>query len=113
MEMIELQNRFAARLTGSVKQPWDEIRVHYENAEIGGLHRVVFTSVLLVHGARQDLNLQLEALDLLEELKQCKPQGQADEWVWLEFIIDKTGKYKFEYKYDNPPLIMEQIKYSQ
>jgi len=113
MEMIELQNQFAARVARSAKSAWDEIRIHYENAPVEGVPREVYTSTFVHNGARQELKLPLEAIDLLVQLKQSKPQGQAEEWVWLEFFMDKTGKYKFDYKYDNPPLIMEQLKYSK
>jgi hypothetical protein len=113
MEMIELQNKFAAMVAGRMKSAWDEIRIHYENAPVAGVPREVFTATFLLNGTKQQLKLPLEAIDLLVELKQNKPQGQSEEWVWLEFFMDKTGKYKFDYKYDNPPLIMEQLKYSK
>lgn len=113
MEMIELQNQFAARVAGAVKSAWDEIRIHYENAPVEGVTREVFTASFLLNGTHQELKLPLEAIDLLVELKQHKPQGQAEEWVWLEFFMDRTGKYKFDYRYENPPLILEQVKYSK
>jgi hypothetical protein len=112
MEMIVLQDKFAARVADSMKSPWDEIQIHYENAEIEGLSREVFTALLFFKGAKQDIKLPLEALDLLIELQKHKPQGPMEAWTWLEFLLDKTGKYKFEFKYGNPPLIMEQVKYA-
>ena len=51
----------------------------------------VFSASLLLNGTKHNLKLPLEALDLLVKLKQHKPQGQSEEWVWLEFFIDKTG----------------------
>lgn len=111
--MIDLQDKFAARVAGLVKSPWDEIQVHYENAEMAGVPREVFTASLLLNGAKQSIKLPLDVLDLLLKLKQLKPHGQSEGWVWLEFFIDKTGQYKFDYKYGNPPLIMEQVKYSK
>lgn len=113
MEMLALQNEFAVRVASSVKSPWDEIRVHYENAEVEGMPREVFTASLRLNGAKQDINLALEALDLLVKLQQFPPQGQAERWTWLEFFMDKAGKYRFDYKYGNPPLIMEQVKYAK
>lgn len=113
MELIDLQDMFASRVAGSVKSPWDEIRVHYEHAAADGVPREVFTAYLLLNGAKQRLHLPLEALDLLVKMKRLKPDGQSQTWLWLEFTIDKTGKYKFDYQYDKPPLITEQLKYSE
>jgi len=113
MEMINLQDKFALRVAGLVNIQWDEIRIHYENAEIDGVAREVFTSFFVINGSKQELKLPLDVLDLLEDLKKHKPQGQSQEWTWLEFHISNTGKYKFEYKYGMPPLIAEQIKYSK
>ena len=117
MEMVDLQDEFAVLVARSVTSPWDEIRVHYENAEIGGVPREVFSASVLVNGAEQPLKrpltLPLGALDLLAKLQQQKPRGQSQKWVWAEFSIDKTGKYRFDYKYDDPPLIMEQLKHER
>ena len=107
MKMVDLRNEFATRVASSVKLPWDEIRIHYENAVLYGEPREVYRASFRSTGAEHDLELSLEALDILLELKRCKPQNQEDEWVWFEFFIDKTGKYKFDYKYSDPPLISQ------
>jgi hypothetical protein len=112
MEMIELQDKFAVRMAGSVKTAWDEIRVHYENAEIHGAQRAVFSAWSMLNGVKHSLTLPLEAMDLLAKLKQSRPEGQSENWVWLEFFMDNSGRYRFDYKYDAPPLISEQLKYS-
>jgi hypothetical protein len=114
MEMIDLQNRFAAMVVSLAKVPWDEIRIRYENANVDGIPREIHTSSTVSNGIKQRLKLPLQTLDILLELQKCKPQGQSDCWTWLEFVIvHKTGKYKFDYHYDNPPMIMEQAKYSK
>ena len=112
MEMIDIQDQFAALLARSLKVPWDEIQVHYENAKIDEFNREVFTSWRLLDGVKHEIRPSLESIDLLAELQKHKPQGQSDTWLWLEFSIDRKGKYRFDYKYDNPPLIMEQIRYA-
>jgi hypothetical protein len=113
MEMIDLQNEFATRLASSIKSPWDEIRVHYENAVLYGESREVYSASFRSNGVEHDLDISLEALDVLLKLKQCKPKNQQDEWIWFEFFIDKAGRYKFDYIYTDPPLIMQQLKYSK
>lgn len=113
MEMIDLQNKFATRIANSMKSAWDEIWIHYENAIVEGEAREVFSASFVSNGVKNSFNLPLDAVDILVDLKRCKPENQADEWLWLEFFIDKTGKYKFDYKYEDPPLIMREIKYSK
>lgn len=113
MEMINLQNEFASHVADLVKSPWEEIRVHYENAILHGEPREVYSASFRSNGVEHDLDLSLEALDVLLQLKQCKPKNQTDEWVWFEFFIDQTGKYRFDYKYSDPPLVMQQLKYSK
>ena len=114
MEMIDLQNQFAASVVSLAKGLWDEIRIRYENANVDGIPREVYSSSIVANGVKQRLTLPLRTLDVLLELQKCKPQGQSDYWTWLEFVIVyKTGKYKFDYHYDNPPMIMEQVKYSK
>jgi len=92
METIELQNQFAARVARAVKSAWGEIRVHYENVPVEGVPREVFTASFLLNGTKHHLELPLEALDLLEQLKKTKPQGQAEEWVWRSAIVHGAGE---------------------
>ncbi len=113
MEVFALQDKFATRMASLVESPWDEICVHYENAEIDGISREIFTSSVLIDGAKRELRIPLDAIDTLAQLQQQPPQGQKDKWVWLDFVVDKHGKYKFDFKYENPPLIMKQARYSR
>ena len=109
MEMIDLQNRFSSTVVSLAKAPWDEIRIRFENANVDGIPREVYTSSAVFNGVKQELKLPLRTLDILLELQKFKPEGQADHWTWLEFVVVyKTGKYRFDYHYDNPPMIMEQ-----
>jgi hypothetical protein len=44
------------------------------------------------------------------ELKACRPAGQPEAWRWLELVIDRAaGKYRFDYRYDTPPLLATQV----
>jgi hypothetical protein len=51
-------------------------------------------------------------LDLLVELQQHPPQCQADKWTWLEFTLDNSGRYAFNYQYGTPPLTAKSLKYA-
>lgn len=102
--MIELQDEFAQGVVDTVQASWDEIRIHYENAVVKGHRHVMHTAGYFHQGVRRDLKLPLELLDVLRALKACKPEGQAEEWTWLEFVVSSaTGKYNFDYNYGPPP----------
>jgi len=111
MEFVDLQDQFATRVTRAATAPWEEIRIHYENIAIEGKARVVYTSEYWRQGVAHDMSLSVEALYLLEKLKSAKTQTQNESWTWLEFSVDRSGKYHFEYKYSLPPLIQQQLKY--
>jgi hypothetical protein len=109
-EMIEMLDEFAILVSRAVRHPWDEIRVHYESVVVEDEPRVVFTSDFVHDGRSDDLKLPLEALDSLAKLQQARPEGQAERWTWLQFSMARTGKYKFDYKYDYPPLIKQRVE---
>jgi len=110
---IQLQNAFVATLARFLTSPWDIVKVRYENYEVGkNNRREIFQADYEIGGDRTSIRLSLEALDILEELQQHRPEGQAESWTWLEFALDSAGRYRFEYKYGVPPLIAEQIRYS-
>ncbi len=113
MRMIELQDKFAQGVVDSVRESWDEIRIHYENAVVDGMNHEIYTAAYFLQGVRVgDLDLDLELLDTLVELKGSKPEGQDQEWTWLEFVVNReAGKYRFDYKYDTPPIALEHAKH--
>jgi hypothetical protein len=113
MEIIELQNAIAQQLALSVEEAWDSIQFHYENATVDGLNREIFVAVFFNDGIKNQFTPTLEALDLFLTLRNSQPEGQNEEWTWLEFILERTGTYKFDYKYGLPPQIEIAIKYSK
>ena len=111
MEIIELQDRIASRVAQLPQTCWDEIRFHYENAVLQGTQYEIFTANSYLNGERRDFTLPLEILDLLVELQAIKPSGQADAWLWLEFTMHSSGKYRFDYKYSTPPQAGQQAQF--
>lgn len=112
MEMIELQNTIAQELARSVEPAWDSLHFHYENATVDGLNCEIFTAVFFKDGIKSEFTPTLEALDLCLELRNYRPEGQAEEWTWLDCVLEQTGKYKFDYNYGLPPQIAIAIKYA-
>lgn len=78
----------------------------------GRFRRKIFQATYEIGGDQTPLRLSLDALAILAELQQQRPEGHADPWTWLEFVLDSAGQYRFEYKYDVPPLVAEQFMYS-
>lgn len=111
MEIIELQDRIASRVAQLPKTRWDEIRFHYENAVLEGTRYEIFTANSYLNGERRDFTLPLETLDLLVELQAIKPSGQAETWLWLEFTMHSSGKYRFDYQYSTPPQAAQQAQF--
>jgi hypothetical protein len=112
MTMIELQDKFAIELASSMTSRWDSIKIHYENMTVGGEVYELFTAFYYVGEIEHQFNLGIQALDTLIELKKHLPLGQAEKWTWFEFEFSSSGKYQFDYKYDMPPLIANELKYA-
>lgn len=112
MNMLELQEKFIGIVVKGAPATWDRIEIHYENYDQDG-EKIVKTISKAIAGQGSDrLRLPLEGLRLLDELKTQIPAGQSEPWTWLEFSLDRQGKYKFDYKYGVPPLVAEALKYS-
>lgn len=112
MRMIELQDKFVEEIVRSIKVRWDSIHVHYENMTVDGNNREIHTAFYFADGVKHQFSPALDAIDVLLELNDCQPEGQADKWTWVEFVMDRLGKYGFDYKYDMPPHIATVLRYS-
>ncbi|WP_046972045.1 hypothetical protein [Dyella japonica] len=110
MDMIELQAAFVRKVIQALKAPWQAVSIHYENYPLNGRRHEVFTSTFEGDGVKEEFRLSLEAIDVLAELQKQKPESQ-EEWTWVEFSMDHSGKYCFEYKYGVPPFVAEQLRY--
>jgi hypothetical protein len=111
MNMLELQEKFIGELLSGVKGPWDKVELHYEYFEWEGDVIENYISKIYRDQSAEHLSLSVDALDILLALRQCRPEGQSEQWTWFEFRIDSKGAYKFDYKYDTPPLAAEEIKH--
>jgi hypothetical protein len=110
--VLALQEAFIAALLKEVPDAWDRIEIHYEHFEWQGRTLEKYISRSTRGGQAQELPLSLEMLDLLVELQQHAPEGQAEKWTWLEFTLDPSGHYKFDYRYGMPPLAAKSVKYA-
>jgi hypothetical protein len=112
MNTLALQEAFIAVLLKEAPATWERIEIHYEHFEWQGKTFEKYISNTIRSGQATDLPLSLEMLDLLVELQQHPPQGQADKWTWLEFTLDDSGHYAFNYQYGTPPLTAKSLKYA-
>jgi len=112
MNTLELQQAFITALLKEAPAAWDRIEIHYEHFEWQGKTFEKYISNTIRSGQATELPLSLEMLDLLVELQRHPPQGQADKWTWLEFTLDNSGRYAFNYQYGTPPLTAKSLKYA-
>lgn len=109
MDMLKLQEQFIGELLNAVTEPWDRITVHYERYQWSGDSSEMYMAHRHLGPEQSDIDLPLEALDALIALQEHPPQGQSEPWTWVEFTIDQTGQYHFDYRYGVPPLTAREI----
>ena len=105
MNMFQLQEKFAYELGSTMEVEWDVVKVHYENMTVDGENHQMFVAIYFSRGVREQFDLTLEALDILEQLHNTQPTGQDEKWTWFDFEMNSAGKYDFFYKYGMPPQI--------
>ena len=105
MNMFQLQEKFAYELGSTMEVDWDAVKVHYENMTVDGENHQMFVAIYFSRGIREQFDLTLEALDILEQLHNTQPTGQDEKWTWFDFEMNSAGKYDFFYKYGMPPQI--------
>lgn len=108
--LIETQEKLVFALAKEVTGKWDAIKIHYEYILLNGIQFEKYIAQKLVSGSVIDINLSLDMIDCFIELNEITPEGQSEKWSWLEFTLESSGKYYFDYKYGIPPLVSESIK---
>lgn len=109
MDMIKLQEQFIEELLESAPEDWERIEVHYERYAWGGETSEIYIANSFVGSEKTDLDLTIEALEGLQALQDHPPQGQAEPWTWLKFVLDDSGRYHFDYQYGVPPLVAREM----
>ena len=104
MDMLQLQEQFINEVVEGIERPWTSLHVHYEHYRWSGGTSEKYTASLKDGEDEDDLDLTLEAIDCLLEMQKQIPAGQAEPWTWLEFSLDETGRYSFDFKYGVPPM---------
>ncbi|MFY9476577.1 MAG: hypothetical protein WAQ08_02735 [Aquabacterium sp.] len=109
MDMIKLQEQFIEELLESTPEDWERIEVHYERYAWSGETSEIYIANSFVGSEKTDLDLTIEALEGLQALQDHPPQGQAEPWTWLKFVLDDSGRYHFDYQYGVPPLVAREM----
>jgi hypothetical protein len=107
--LVELQEKFIGEVLQAVDDPWDVVEVHYEYFVWKGNVMEQFTAKAQHRGAARSIDLPMAATDLLLEMRDAKPQGQAEHWTSVDFRLESDGKYKFDYGYGTPPMAAKRI----
>ncbi|HET7457401.1 MAG TPA: hypothetical protein VFJ74_07085, partial [Gemmatimonadaceae bacterium] len=88
---------------------WDRVEIHYEFYVYEGTDLESSTSVSFLGDAWTDLDLSFDALHLMRAMRNAKPEGQAEHWTSMDFRLDSTGKFSFDYGYGIPPMAARTI----
>ncbi|MBF5043324.1 hypothetical protein FGE12_13080 [Aggregicoccus sp. 17bor-14] len=110
MSLVELQQRFIREVLAGVDGAWDRIEVHFEYYVWKGDVLRQSTSVSFLDGKESDVDLSFDAFELMCELRNAKPEGQAEHWTSMDFRIDSTGKFTFDHGYGVPPMAARTIE---
>jgi len=102
-DMMLGQRRFIDALVDAVDEDWDRIDLRYACVDAGGESVPTYLAQAVRGGNAEQVHLSADALDALEALQRSRPAGQAEHWTWLEFSIDATGSFRFDYKYGASP----------
>jgi hypothetical protein len=109
MTPVELQEKFIDEVLRCVRVDWDRIEVHYEYYVWKGNVLQQFTAQSFQGTAATDIDLSFAAANLMQEMRDSKPEGQAEHWTSMDFKLDGTGKFKFDYGYGLPPMAARTI----
>jgi len=108
--LLELQQEFIREVLRCVQvEEWDRIEIHYEFYVWEGVDLEQSTSNSFVGDVRTDLDLSFDAIELAFAMRNAKPDGQAEHWTSMDFRIDSTGKFSFDYGYGLPPMAARTI----
>jgi hypothetical protein len=109
MKILEIQKQFVEGLTTSFHGGWDKIEIHYENFVWTEGRSEKYRASRFIGDQVNDIDLGIELIEILEDLQKESGTNQNQQWNWLEFNIDNSGRYQFNYHYGVPPLIAEEI----
>lgn len=104
MELLELHKNFVDELLQCINGDWDKIELQFEYFPWKGDYFESFIAKYYDNAVKHQFSLSLEASDILLEIHKKMGEEGKDEWTWLKFTLDNTGKYNFEFFYDMPPI---------
>jgi hypothetical protein len=50
------------------------------------------------------------AIQDLRALRECRPQGQDEDWTSVAVSLERSGAYRFEYGYGVPSFAAQRMK---
>lgn len=107
--LVELQQQFIQEVVRCIQVEWDRLEIHYELYAYDGDNLEQSTSVTMLGDARSDLDLSFDVLELMSAMREAKPGGQAEHWTSMDFRLDSTGEFSFDYGYGIPPMAARTI----
>ena len=109
MPLVELQQQFIREVVHCIQVEWDRVEIHNEFYVHEGTDLEQSTSVSFLRDAWADLDLSFDVLELIFAMRNAKPEGQTEHWTSMDFRLDSTGKFSFEYGYGIPSMAARTI----
>ena len=105
--MLELQKSLAQAVSNAVSEPWERIVVNYEMLATGEGREVDYCAFYIstAGGVFHQTGLRIlpDAVDVLFiQLNDLMAKTETARWSTCDLVIDRTGRYKFDFDYAAP-----------
>ena len=114
--LFELHKNFINELLYDINFEWDKMELHFEyypyppSYNDKGNFEIYVVKFYTGNDSRSDITLPLEANDALIEIHNEMSKNNKEPWTWVNFTLDNTGKYDFQFNYGVPPHVKERLK---
>ncbi|WP_334078315.1 hypothetical protein [Microbulbifer sp. M83] len=110
MNTIRLQDKVVVEAMREAGDGWERITINYEVKSLDG--EIVQSNAFFCHYSGEK-ELVFNAPDVDEALKtlslSMSGSGKEISWQVADLVVDSTGKYKFDFSYEEPPRIMRML----
>lgn len=110
LQALELQKSLAQEMANTVRDPWERIVVNYEMLTTDEGREVDYCAFYIsaTDGDFRETSLRVlpETVDdLFIQLNDLMAKTENSRWGSCDFVIDRSGQYKFNFDYNAPKRI--------
>jgi len=113
MNDIEWQEKVVKEIVASVSQDWDLIKVHYEHYVHNNGDNYRFEQCFVyLNGVKDQFFMKFQTYNLFHIAHTHILKTGNEPWTSFDLEIEVDGKFKFEFRYDLPPMTEDQLKHA-